>query len=850
MKNYLAVSLIILLLAGCASKQPVTETPLSVVWEMGENEVKPGFYENTFHLTNTGKNKLDKNWILYFCQLPAIPENNPEAPFVVEEISSTYFRLYPSENYTPIASGETQTFTFRCQGNIIKETNAPRGAYIVLLDEEGKEASKPMDVEIKVTPFLHEYQWARKGVNEIPYPYGDIVYEANMRFQEPVELKPTDIFPSIKSIKSTNGELPFTKDISIIYDSQFKNEAEYLSGKLQAMFGCSVTIAEKQQGEAKHKEGATPITLSDISAPHKNEVEGKYSMTVSPQGLTIASGNKPGAFYGAQTLLSIIGNYKDLPATLGAMEIEDYPDLQYRGQMLDVCRNFIKKENILKMIDIFASYKLNVLHLHLGDDEGWRLEIPGLEELTTTGAHRGHTLDELGWTYPQYNGGWDASDKDNLGNGFYTRDEFIEILRYATDRHISVIPEFDTPGHSRAAIKAMNARYHKYKDTDKAKAEEFLLVDFEDTSDYYSAQAYTDNVINVAMPSVYNFLYKVIDEVIDIYKEAGAELSIFHLGGDEVANGVWEGSPICHKFMQEKGMTEFRELKDYFIEQMLDYLKDKNLELAGWQEITLLPGGIVNPKFKGSKTLSYCWSTIPEWGEDEIPYSLANSGNNIILCNVTNLYFDLAYNKHQHEPGLYWGGFVDEYKSFDVLPYEIYKSLRQNMRGEPVDIEARSKTKLALNKNAYQYVRGMQGQLWAEAMRGQKMVERCLFPKIFGLSDRAWNAQPAWSKTQDDKVYKKALEHYNAKITMHEFPRLLNIDINFHISQPGLLMKDGMLYANSTIPQAAIYYTTDGSEPTTESPLWKSPVACDAKEIKAKIFHHGRESVTTLLRLN
>ena len=228
---------------------------------------------------------------------------------------------------------------------------------------------------------------------------------------------------------------------------------------------------------------------------------------------------------------------------LEAMSIQDYPDLLYRGQMLDIARNYTTVDHLKKLIDILSSYKLNVLQFHFSDDEGWRLEIPGLEELTAIGSRRGHTTDEKDWLYPAYDGGYDPYAATS-GNGYYTREEFIDLLRYAAERHVQVIPEIESPGHARAAIVAMNVRYKKYIDTDPEKAKEYLLSDLQDTSRYVSAQAYTDNVMNVALPSTYRFMEKVIQEIVAMYKEAGAPLTTIHLGGDEVAKGAWMGSPL------------------------------------------------------------------------------------------------------------------------------------------------------------------------------------------------------------------------------------------------------------------------------------------------------------------
>jgi len=833
-KIILLFSIIILpfVINGCKKEQ--NEGMISLIWEMGQNQIERGVYENTFYIKNEGNSPLDKNWILYFNQLPVAPISQPEASFVVDAISSTYYKLYPSANYKPIAAGETVTFTFRCRGNIIKETNAPEGAYIVKLNEEGKEAGKPRTVPLTITPYTHDYQWSRKGVAEIPYPYGDIVYGQNLFFKDSPSPYYTDIFPSIKNITERKGEHHLTKNIRIVSEPEFENEAELMKEKLESMFGATVSDA-----------GETIIELKKIANPRiKNNPE-YYELETGDKHFYIKGATDHGVFNGIQTLLALVGNQKGLPCVMTHLSISDYPDIFHRGQMIDVARNFNSKDNIKKAIDIFSMYKLNTFHFHITDDEGWRIEIPGLPELTDVGARRGHTLNEADRLYPAYGGGWDYNES---GTGYYSRDEFIEILKYAKQRHITVLPEIDMPGHSRASIVAMNARYNKYKDTDPEKANEYLLADFNDTSKYLSAQWYTDNVINAAMPSAYRFVKKVIDEVESMFKEAGMELKVLHMGGDEIPHGCWEGSKISMDFMKEKNMKEVRDLKDYFFEQVLDILDEKNIQLAGWQEVVLMPDEkTVNKRFANRNVLTYCWNTIPEQGSDQIPYNLANTGFPIILSNVTNFYMDMAYNKHQKEPGLYWGGFVDQNTAFDVVPYDIYKSIRRNMKGEKVDIVQASKTKVPLAKSARKQIVGIQGQLWAETIRNFGMIERCLFPKMLGMVDRAWNTEPEWSLSNDEKKHDDALRRFNAKLNRYEYPRFNVFNLNFRVAQPGIKIIDGKLHANSIIEDAVIRYTIDGSEPNENSPVWTGPIDCSAKIVMAKAYLMDKESVTTLL---
>lgn len=540
---------------------------------------------------------------------------------------------------------------------------------------------------------------------------------------------------------------------------------------------------------------------------------------------------------------------KQTPYLLEAVSIRDYSDLAYRGQMIDIARNFTAPENLKKLVDIFASYKLNVLHFHFCDDEAWRLEIPGLEELTAVGSRRGHTTDESQCLYPCYDGGYDP-DAKTVGNGYYSREEFIDLLKYAAERHVRIVPEIESPGHARAAIVSMKARYNKYFETDPGKATEYMLSEPEDTSRYVSVQYYTDNVMNVALPSTYRFMEKVIQELNAMYQEAGLSLYTVHLGGDEVPRGVWMGSPKCQELMKEKGMTKAHDLSEYFITQMADVMQKNGLKFSGWQEVALGHTEEAHQQLRGQAAGVYCWNTVP--GSDEVVYQTANNGYPVILCNVGNFYMDMAYNGHPDERGLDWGGYVDESVSFSMLPFSIYRSLRVDMAGNPIDLNNAEKGKTALTEIGKKHIMGVQGQLFAETIRSFDGVEYLLFPKILGLAERGWNAHPAWenlSGIREEQAFNQALALYYEKISKSEMPYWAKNGINFRLPQPGLLVKDGNLYANVAIDGAEVRYTTDGSEPTAQSTLWKEPVKCGSLVVKAKTFYQGKESLTIILNV-
>ena len=670
------------------------------------------------------------------------------------------------------------------------------------------------------------------------YPDATKIYESNLRLAGAPALVQSDILPSVKKVVAIEGDnVVLEGKVALAFPENFAGEAKLLKEKLTGLYGLEVV------GNASVK-----IVLEELLDRKEAVNDEYYTINIGDNLIKISAATPHGIFNGTQTLLSMLKD-KQTPYLLEAVSIRDYPDLAYRGQMIDIARNFTAPENLKKLVDIFASYKLNVLHFHFCDDEAWRLEIPGLEELTAVGSRRGHTTDESQCLYPCYDGGYDP-DAKTVGNGYYSREEFIDLLKYAAERHVRIVPEIESPGHARAAIVSMKARYNKYFETDPGKATEYMLSEPEDTSRYVSVQYYTDNVMNVALPSTYRFMEKVIQELNAMYQEAGLSLSTVHLGGDEVPRGVWMGSPKCQELMKEKGMTKAHDLSEYFITQMADVMQKNGLKFSGWQEVALGHTEEAHQQLRGQAAGVYCWNTVP--GSDEVVYQTANNGYPVILCNVGNFYMDMAYNGHPDERGLDWGGYVDESVSFSMLPFSIYRSLRVDMAGNPIDLGNAEKGKTALTEIGKKHIMGVQGQLFAETIRSFDGVEYLLFPKILGLAERGWNAHPVWenlSGVREQQAFNQALALYYEKISKSEMPYWAKNGINFRLPQPGLLVKDGNLYANVAIDGAEVRYTTDGSEPTAQSTLWKEPVKCGSLVVKAKTFYQGKESLTIILNV-
>ena len=514
------------------------------------------------------------------------------------------------------------------------------------------------------------------------------------------------------------------------------------------------------------------VTLIDGQRP------GWYRITLADGTVRIEAADEDGACYARTTLERIRRNAQG--AAVPAAVVSDWPDLPWRGLMLDVSRNFTKKADLLRLIDLMATYKANFLHLHFGDDEGWRIEIDALPELTSYGAFRclpvlneDGTISEPDGLQPTYCVAAKPGD-DSPGNGYYSHADFVEILRYAWERRIRVIPEFDTPGHSRAAVKSMEVRAQRTGDAS------CLLSEPEDKSEYESVQDYTDNVMNVALPSTYTFFETVFDGLIALYAEAGVPLDAIHIGGDEVPEGSWTGSPACKALLAANGKSDIGWLQDYFLNRLMDIAEARGVKLGGWQDVCQNVEPATLERLKRNLALTNLWTV--SHGRDVLPYEFANAGIPVVISSAPNCYMDFAYNYSKTERGHNWGGFVDERRSFSVQPFDMYRSVRWDDYGKPIDLTHAGEGKPALQPAARPQIIGIEGHLWAETLRCFDHVTYYFFPKSLGLFERGWNATPDWAGTTapDDPAFTADFDRFFSIITDHEYPYYEELGISYH----------------------------------------------------------------------
>lgn len=822
--NYISF-LTIILIYSCSGAG--TKVPVSLTWSNDGYNSEANCYENQFVIKNISGEQLGNDWTIYFSQLPRKISHIQTNKIRIEVINANYYRIYPTPEFEGLEPEDSIVIKYGVNSDVPSISQQPEGCYWVST-ANGIE-STPMAINLAIVPLADNQQMKLSTPTKI--------YDNNQYLSlQDILLKQTDILPAVKQVVEKEGKIIILQQVSLLYSNELANEAEILKERLKCLY--KIDVSE-----------VAPVTIR-LNLLNNTISENKewYKLDISTDQIILEGATSHGVFNGVQTLLSLMKG-RERPNELRCVTITDYPDLPHRGFMIDISRNFTTVSNLKTLIDILASYKLNVLHLHFSDDEGWRLEIPGLEELTEVGSKRGHTTDESGNLYPSYDGGYDPNTKTS-GNGHYTREEFIDLIKYASERHVRVIPEIESPGHARAAIVAMKARYKKYIGKDEQKAREYLLSEDQDTSVYTSTQSYTDNVMNVCLPSTYRFMEKVITEIKKMYSEAGVGPPSVHIGGDEVPAGAWEKSPACQAFMKEKEMASTHELFEYFYKQVTSYMQQQGLQFNGWQEVALHNTADTDKQLLPNANGICCWNTVPEWGDDEIPYHIANKGYPVILCNVNNFYMDLAYNRNYDERGHSWAGYVDESKSFAMLPFSIYRSSRTDIAGNPTDLDALEKGKELLKPDSFSNIRGVQAQLFTETIRNFDWVGYYVFPKIFGLVERGWNARPSWERlrgTEERDAFYKDLSYFYALISDKEMPYMKIQDMNFRLANPGLMTDGEYLYANTSLRGASIHYTTDGTEPDQASPVWTKPIKYNSSTIKACIFYLGKKSLTTTL---
>ncbi len=419
------------------------------------------------------------------------------------------------------------------------------------------------------------------------------------------------------------------------------------------------------------------IELSLQQIPSLNS-EG-YLLSVKENKISLAANTKSGLIYGMQSILQTLPAIRtNQKLEVPEMEIKDQPRFGYRGIMLDVVRHFFSTELIKDVIDLLSSYKMNVLHWHLTDDAGWRIQIDKYPELTNFGAWR---VDRSGIPWNERKSA-DPSEKATYG-GFYTKDQIREIVAYAAAQNITVIPEIEMPGHSEAAVSA-------YTYLSCTGAQQAVI-----TGGHYPPGIQTNYCMG--NDSVYQFLQHVLDEVMELFPSR-----LIHIGGDEVDKSSWKKCPKCQARMKQENLKDENELQSYFIKRMERYVNSKGRQIIGWDEI--LEGGLAPG------------ATVMSWRGEAGGIEAARMKHPVIMTPGSPLYFDHYQAGPAGEP-IAFGGFNPLKKVY------AYEPIPQELRG----------TEFA------SYVLGAQGNLWTESIETREHLEYMLFPRMMALAEVVWS---------------------------------------------------------------------------------------------------------------
>jgi N-acetyl-beta-hexosaminidase len=561
------------------------------------------------------------------------------------------------------------------------------------------------------------------------------------------------LVPQPKRLEVTSGDpLDVTRGVSIVNDTGLALPDAWFDGITCADDGAQVRM-----------------TLTPASTE-------RYQLTTHEKGIDIA-GDEVGLRHALTSLRQLINATAGLlPPTL----IEDVPDWSHRAVFLDIARHYRDLATIRRTIRGMAAYKLNRLQLGISNDEGWRLEIPGLPALTAIGSRRAHEAHDAHGRRRALYPAW--GDNHEETGGILSRHDFVALLRFATDHGVEIILEFNLPGHANALLRALEDG-------------PLQLVDPNDISHYRSAQGYTRNVVNVAMPDTWRFFEQVIRELAAMYDDAGVPFRTLHLGGDETPDGAWFGSPLVRAAPfwnpdwnvedPEDAKAARRALMTHHHAQVTRIASEiaPQLTLGFWHEMAPYAGAAPRQYFNA-------WPT--EADPDGTTRAIIDAGQQVVISNASFLYFDMPYGRAADEPGLPWASYIDEPL---IHAYDPVHSLD-------------------LDDVARQHVAGLQAQLWGETVYSRELADFYLFPRLLALAERCWNAVPqpgSWRA-------------FATTLGLRELAHVERLGIAWRVPPPGARVQEGKLHTNTLYPGLDVHYTLDGTAPNQHSPRWDGPV--------------------------
>ena len=589
------------------------------------------------------------------------------------------------------------------------------------------------------------------------------------------------LIPQPVSVTKTAGSFTLPRQIVIQADG---NQADLK--RIAQMLGDKLAVATGYITSVKGAGANAAIQLSLNKTAVKQLGKEGYNLVVNTKGITITANQPAGIFYGMQTLLQLfpaaIESKKTLPNktwTLPAVQIVDYPRFAWRGLMFDVSRHFFTKSEVKQFIDDMVRYKYNLFHFHLTDDEGWRIEIKSLPKLTEIGAWNVKKTGYFGtFTIP-------AADEPKDYGGFYTQEDIKEIVQYAKERYVDVLPEIDVPGHSLAAIAA-------YPDLSCSGAvDNHGVGSGESIKDWNHHIALVDDNLCPSNENVYVFLDKVVTEIAQLFP-----FEYIHMGGDETFKTYWEKSDAVKALMQKEGLKTMEEVQAYFGRRVEKIVESKGKKFMGWEEI-LEGGGLAQS------------AVVMSWKGVEGGIEAAKTGHEAVMSPATFSYIDYMQGDAAIEPHIYASLYLKKAYQFEPVP-------------DGVDPK---------------FIKGGQANLWTEQIYNMRHLQYMVWPRAFAIAESVWS--PKEKKNWNNFVgrVEKHFERFDAA-QMKYAPSMYDATVKVKKDNADNLWVD----METEIDGLTVYYTFDNSFPDNFYPAYTSSVQVpkDAFMLKLITYRDGK----------
>lgn len=582
-----------------------------------------------------------------------------------------------------------------------------------------------------------------------------------------------NVIPQVQNLSVKDGDVyVFDSSRKLVYDNQdSRRSLELFAQDLEELVGIRPSVAAGTSEDAKDNVYFT-LGLQD----GRKEA---YSINVSSDGILVRAVAPEGIYRATRTLLKSVGTEKTSSVEFPSAEVSDWPRFGYRGLMLDVSRHFSDVEMVKRTIDMLALHQLNIFHWHLTDDQGWRIEIKSHPELTEVGAWRDDTV------VGRYLGGTDYPTDGKRHGGFYTQEQIREIVAYAKERYIEIIPEIDLPGHTSAVL----AAYPQLGCEDK----EYKVA---------NRWGVIRDVLCAGNPASLDLFKDIMDEVCDLFPG-----KYIHLGGDECVKDRWKACPKCQKKIRELGLKDGSRyskedyLQSWFMGEVASFVQSKGKRVIGWDEI--LEGVPMDD------------SVIMSWRGTEGGITAARMGHDVVMTPTSDMYFDQSQTLASQLEEIPVGGFINVMKVYSYEPLPA-----------------------SLTPEQQKHILGCQANVWCEYMPEERIRQYQILPRLAALSEVQWTMPERKNYKDFLKRLPKMLsiyDHYGYNYAKHIFDVACSYSVNVE--------KGSLEVSLSTLGNDPIYYTLDGTSPQTKKAMLydDTPIVISSpSELKVSVLRNGK----------